>query len=102
MTLILPKQKSFGMKARKIGHKLVIKTAREMAHEVYEKCASMDNEWYKQWPSRETYVEKSLMYFVPQARATLTDLMMQTKDERLKEEIYQALCDDGQFVDRVI
>jgi hypothetical protein len=98
--LLLPQ--GLGMKKRAVGHKLVVKVAREMAHEIYESCASADNEWYKQWPSRETYVERALPLTIPMARATLTDLMVQTKDESLKAEIYEALCLDRQFEDRIV
>lgn len=102
MTKLLLPQKSFGVAKRVLGHELVVKTAREMGYETYEKCCSMDNDFRKKWPSRESYVEKALPLIIPQARATLTDLMTQTQDENLKEKIYQALCLDSQFVDRIV
>ena len=100
-SIILP-QKTIGIKKRTKGHKLVVETAREMALAVYEECALVNNEWYKVWPSSKRYVEKSLPLFIPKARATLVDLMNRTKDESLKEKIYEALCLDNEFIDRIV
>lgn len=89
------------------AHWLVRNTAVEMAHELYDTLMA-DNEWYKTWKKQnpsldraelETrFVEKNLAGLLPQARATLAGMLRTTMDERLKEEIYQALILDATLV----
>ena len=100
-TLLTPSRIPFGLQKRKYGHKLIVETAVEMAHEIYEKCAS-DNAWHKAHPSRSAYVLKAVPYLIPRARATLTDLMTSTKDNAMKEKIYEALCLDNQIPSRIV
>jgi hypothetical protein len=99
--LFLP-QKTFGMEKRTQCHKMVMNVAVEMANTIYERCAGLSNAFRKQHPSQRAYVRKALPYLIPQARATLTDLLVQTRDPVLKDEIYEALCLDNQFVSRVV
>lgn len=89
------------------AHWLVRNTAVEMAHELYDTMMT-DNEWYKVWKKQnpgldkselETrFVERNLSQLLPQARATLAGMLRTTVDERLKEEIYQALILDATLV----
>jgi hypothetical protein len=89
------------------AHWLVRNTAVEMAHELYD-TMMQDNEWYRTWKKQnpsldreelETrFVERNLPRLLPQARATLAGMLTTSTDERLKEEIYQALILDATLV----
>jgi len=76
------------------AHKLVAKTAQEMAAAVYERCAQ-NNEWFAENPSQDRYVADAWPLFIEQARSTLAQLLRTTMDEGLKKEIYDALILDG-------
>lgn len=89
------------------AHWLVRNTAVQMAHELYDHLMQ-DNEWYAAWKKQnpnsfpkeleERFVAKNLTTLLPQARATLAGMLRTTADERLKEEIYQALILDATLV----
>lgn len=93
------------------GHKLVVDTAVQMAHELYDSMM-MQNQWWEEWKqlnpdaSRYTlekrFVEKNLPLLVPQARAALAKCLAPGQapglTERQKEEIAQALILDNQLV----
>lgn len=83
---------------RKFAHALILKTAQEMAREVYEECASMDNDWYRKWPDRRNYVRKSTPYFCTLARQQLAKMLaMPSVPESQKQEIAAALVADAGF-----
>ena len=76
------------------AHKLVAKTAQEMAQEIYEQNAS-DNKFYAEYPDREAYVSKCWPLYLTAARATLAQLLSTNMDESLKAEIHDALIRDA-------
>jgi hypothetical protein len=93
------------------GHKLVVDTAVQMAHELYDSMM-MQNQWWEEWKrlnpgaSRHTleqrFVNKNLPLLVPQARAALAKCLQPGQvpglTERQKEEIAEALILDNQLV----
>lgn len=77
------------------AHKLVAKTAMEMAQEIYEKNASRSDEFYAKYPDREAYVSSCWALYLDAARATLAQLLTTNMEESLKEEIHEALIRDA-------
>lgn len=76
------------------AHKLVAKTAQEMAQEIYEQNAS-NNKFYEEYPDRESYVSACWPLYLDAARATLAQLLATNMDESLKSEIHDALIRDA-------
>ncbi len=75
----------------KFCHKLVEKTAKDMAWEAYEARAT-DNVFYKQFPNQRKYVAHNWKHFIRFARETLVRMLgMPQYSEHLKEEIFEAL-----------
>jgi len=79
-----------------IAHKLVMRTAREMAGAVYEVCAR-DNAWYKLNPSQPHFINVTWPKLIPQARATLARMLAMNYPESLKAEIADALIKDAEL-----
>lgn len=77
------------------AHKLVAQTAKEMAQEVYEKNAGRSNDFYKEYPDLNGYVENCWALYLDAARATLAQLLTTNLDESLKEQIHEALVRDA-------
>jgi hypothetical protein len=77
------------------AHKLIAKTAMEMAQEVYEKNASRSNEFYEKYPDREAYVSSCWALYLDAARTTLAQLLTTNMEESLKEQIHEALIRDA-------
>jgi hypothetical protein len=78
----------------KYAHKLIAKTAQEIAAAAYQDMA-MDDDFYKMWPKEKVFVNKMWPTFVRVARETLANMLsMDTYDEKVKEEIAQALMLD--------
>ena len=77
------------------AHKLVAKTAMEMAQEVYEKNAGKSNDFYEKFPDREAYVSSCWALYLDAARATLAQLLTTNMEENLKIEIHDALVKDA-------
>jgi hypothetical protein len=77
------------------AHKLVAKTAMEMAQEVYEKNAGRSNAFYEKYPDREAYVTSCWALYLDAARATLAQLLSTNIEETLKEQIHEALIKDA-------
>ena len=77
------------------AHKLVAKTAMEMAQEVYEKNAGRSNDFYEKYPDCEAYVKSCWALYLDAARTTLTQLLTTNMDDNLKQEIYDALVKDA-------
>jgi hypothetical protein len=85
------------------AHKLVARVAKEAAHELYE-VSMGDNvlraEWKRQNPGAtekqliDRFVKRNWGKCLAFARATLARLLTQPIDERLKEEIMEALVLD--------
>lgn len=91
------------------AHKLVKETAEAMAHELYDTMMK-DDFWYRYWKKSNpriadqpkqlemAFVRKNLPKLLPQARATLAQMLRTTPDEKLKETIYEALILDATLV----
>ncbi len=77
------------------AHKLVAKTAMEMAHEVYEKNAGRSDDFYAKYPDRQAYVTECWALYLDAARATLAQLLTTNMDDVLKGEIHDALIKDA-------
>lgn len=76
------------------AHKLVAKTAQDMAQEIYETLASK-NDFYEKYPDREKYVKECWPLYLDAARATLAQLLAGNMEDRLKAEIHEALLKDA-------
>jgi hypothetical protein len=85
-------------------HRLIADTAKAAAHELYDKLMGSNqlfDEWKRQNPDasprelERRFVARLWGKCVPVARATLARLLTQAIDPALKEEIYEALCDDA-------
>lgn len=74
-------------------HKLIRQTALEMANELYE-LAAKDNQFYKQYRDRTHFLSLAWPQLIPQARATLAEMLGRTMDEGLKTTITEALILD--------
>lgn len=79
---------------RKFTHKLVAKTAMEIAGEAYDQMAE-DDVWYKAHPDAKHYVATNWHKYIEAARGALTMVLTcHTTPEDQKEIIYDALCAD--------
>lgn len=95
------------MKPTTHTHWRVKETAVAMAHELYDHLM-MSNVFYTAWKIRnpgmdakqleEEFVAKNLARLLPQARATLTQMLTTCQDDDLREEIYNALLLDATLV----
>ncbi len=78
----------------KYSHKLVSKTAQQIAAEFYQDAA-LDNAFYKMWPKERVFVNKQWGNFIRPAREALTRMLsMNNYSEEVKAEIYEALLLD--------
>jgi len=77
------------------AHKLVAKTAMEMAQEVYEKNAGRSNDFYEKYPDRDAYVSSCWALYLDAARATLAQLLTTNMEDSLKDQIHEALIKDA-------
>ena len=77
----------------KFTHKLIAKTAKEMAACAYEEWAH-DDLFYKLWPNQKLFVAKNWKDFVRIARASLAQMLSGNYPEIMKEEILDALIKD--------
>jgi hypothetical protein len=88
------------------AHRLVARTAKEMAEALYEECMT-DNAVYAHWKSlcpdlspnilRVRFVKLMLPNLLDAARATLAKMISTPLTEQLKAEIYDALILDSAF-----
>ena len=84
----------------KYAHKLVAKTAQEIAAYAYQDMA-MDDMFYKMWPNERNFVKKQWGTFVrPASEALARMLAMDKYSEKVKEEIMQALLFDRALPER--
>lgn len=89
------------------AHFLIKETAEAMAHELYDTMMS-DNRWYDYWKAQnpgldtkqleDAFVRRNLSRLLPQARATLAQMLRGSNDDALKETIYDALLKDATLV----
>lgn len=85
------------------AHKLVVATAKSMAHELYD-CVMEDNELYSYWKSQceeltpkiaeKLFVQLIYPKLIEAARATLAKMLAQPMLSHLHEDIYDALVKD--------
>lgn len=87
----------------KIAHKLVAKTAREIACEVYEVLAS-NNRFYQLYPTSNSFVSRCWPEFIGDARRALTSMLIPDPEtgkfkfsEHIRNEIAEALILEGEM-----
>jgi hypothetical protein len=96
---------------RTVAHKLIMKTAVDMAQAVFEEAMSKDNELYRGMKAahpgkserylRRVFVSNMAPRLLGDARATLAQMLTLDIDEALKRDIYEALTlDNAVPVDR--
>lgn len=92
----------------KIAHKLVAKTAYEIACEVYEVLASSNNRFYLAYPTMASFTETNWSSFIGDARSALTQMLRPEPhstpehpvfkfSEHIRDEIFEALCLEGEM-----
>lgn len=89
------------------AHKLVKETAVAMAHELYD-TLMQDDRWYQVWKRKtphmtakqreQAFIDRNLGRLLPQARATLAQMLRSTADVELQNTIYEALLLDATLV----
>lgn len=89
--------------SKKIAHKLVAKTAHEIACEVYEVLAS-NNRFHRQYPTMESFVYFHWQEFIGDARKALVQMLKPDPltgkfkfSEHIRDEIFEALCLEGEM-----
>lgn len=86
------------MKARqdyRLVHKLIRKTAKDMAGHYYE-FAAHDNLFYHFYPSERFFIDYEWAKFIHVAKQTLTDCLRSGGlTDKEKAEVYDALCLDA-------
>jgi hypothetical protein len=75
-------------------HILIADTAKEMAGSLYEELA-LDDLFYKINPSQKAFIASQWGKFVPQARATLAQMLETDISDSLKLQIEDALIKDN-------
>lgn len=80
-------------------HKLVKKTAQELAGAFYEWQATTGrrkNDFYEAYPSCDVFVRRDWGNFVRAAKECLTDMLKDPNvSEKEKQDIYEALLNDS-------
>ncbi len=81
----------------KHAHRLIAKTAKEMAAEWYEESAH-SNAFYTHYPDLDLFVAAEWHNFVPKAREILASMLArQDLPLNMKDEIHEALIADRQL-----
>lgn len=87
----------------KIAHKLIAKTANEIACEVYEALAT-SNSFHQAYPTMHSFTSKHWSYFLGDARRALTSMLRPDPvtgefkySEHMRNEIFEALCLEGEI-----
>lgn len=76
-------------------HPQIKEVAEGMAQKLYESLAARSNLWYEQNPNRDAFVARQWPLLIPQARATLAQMLASPAyDVEMKDKIAQALIDD--------
>ena len=79
----------------RLVHKLIARTAKELAGTFYE-FAAHDNEFYKFYPKMQFFIDREWERFVTVAKQTLTDCLSSgALTEKDKGDIYDALINDS-------
>lgn len=84
-----------------VTHKLIADTAKQMAAEVYEVLAK-DNAFFRRFPRRRHYVAAQWPVFVPDARATLAQMLTGDAPQGVKDQIEEALMLDRPLRDKTV
>lgn len=72
-------------------HKLIKKTAMEMAAAHYEQMAKHDL-FYRRWPDQDDYIEIAWVVFLPEAKSSLANMLtLPSIPQHWKDEIHEAL-----------
>lgn len=78
----------------KYAHRLISKTAQQIAAEFYQDAA-LDNNFYKMWTKEREFVNKCWGKFIKPARESLTRMLtMDNFSQAIKDEIMDALLLD--------
>lgn len=89
----------------KIAHKLVAKTAVEIASEVYEVLAGANNRFHQAYPTMDSFVDRCWPEFIKDARRVLTSMLVPTPgtnppqfkySQHIRDEVFEALCLEGE------
>ena len=91
----------------KIVHKLVAKTANEIACEVYEVLASANHRFYQAYPTMLSFTKNNWQSFIGDARKALTQMLIPEPNsnpanptfkfsEHIRTEVFEALCLEGE------
>lgn len=78
-------------------HKLIKKTAKEMAACYYEHAATSSDIFYRYYPNTGFFVSREWRRFIRCAKETLTDMLTGSYPDSFKAEIYEALLLDQQL-----
>lgn len=92
----------------KIAHRLVAKTANEIACEVYEVLAGSNERFYQAFPTMESFTRNHWKEFIGDARRALTSMLLPEAGsdpsnptfkftEHIRNEIFEALCLEGEL-----
>lgn len=91
----------------KHAHWRIRDVAREMGHVLYDHMMQ-DNQFYKIWVEKtpnmtssqreQAFVDQNLSKLIPQARATIAQMIRDSSDDTLKEELYRALTLDATLI----
>lgn len=97
------------MPGQKVVHKLVAETAKGIALEVWDTCASVDK-FYKAWPKKRIFVARNWRHFIGDARKSLATMLSvkpgTEKDpdgpkyhysQHMRDEIFEALLIEGKM-----
>lgn len=86
------------VKDARMVHKLVKKTAEEMAGAFYELHAGRDNRFYQAWPNQRLFIKKNWRNFIVTARQVLATILgRKSTTDHMKAEIYEALVADARL-----
>jgi hypothetical protein len=76
------------------AHRLVARVAKEFTAEMYDIYARKVPTFRELWPSENEFVRQHWHYFIQEARTRLTQLLTTNLDQKLKDEIHDALVRD--------
>lgn len=94
---IMAKRRAAAKTKQVVAHALVAEVARGIAAEFYE-IAAKDDKFFKLWPNQEEWITAAAPKGVEKAREVLAAMLANSMTpEWQKEQIYEALCLDGEL-----
>ena len=91
---------------QKICHRLVAETAKDIARAVYDVLA-MNNDFYKAYPTMQSFVNNQWSYFIGDARRSLATMLKPKAgtennpefyySQHIRDEIFEALLAEGEM-----